>query len=66
MNPLNAMIETASDTMAVSSVYNELFEKDGLVVVPAVAVRGGAVGETGDSGEAEDAPINGAVRTTFG
>jgi len=52
MNPFNSMIEKARDTMSVRRVYGEPYEKDGLVVIPAAAVRGGAGGGTGDAGEA--------------
>jgi uncharacterized spore protein YtfJ len=39
------------DTMTVSRVYGEPYERDGVTVIPAAAVRGGAGGGTGKKGE---------------
>ncbi|MET0763915.1 MAG: spore germination protein GerW family protein [Blastococcus sp.] len=39
------------DTMTVSRVYGEPFEHDGVTIIPAAAVRGGAGGGTGKKGE---------------
>jgi uncharacterized spore protein YtfJ len=52
------------DTMTVSRVYGEPYERDGVTVIPAAAVRGGAggwsgrKGETGEEGEGGGFGVN--------
>ncbi len=43
----------ARDAMTVRRVFGEPYEKDGAVIVPAAAVRGGAGGGGGSNGEGE-------------
>ena len=40
----------AQDAMTAKRVYGEPFEKDGVTVIPAAAIRGGGGGGGGDSG----------------
>ena len=41
------VLSSARDTFTVKRVYGEPYEKDGLTVIPAAVVRGGAGGGTG-------------------
>jgi len=44
---LDDVLNSARDSFTVKRVYGEPYEKDGLTVIPAAAVRGGAGGGTG-------------------
>jgi uncharacterized spore protein YtfJ len=44
---ISEMLENARDALTAKRVYGEPFEKDGLTVIPAAAVAGGAGGGTG-------------------
>jgi uncharacterized spore protein YtfJ len=44
-------IATARDSITVRRVYGEPYEKNGLAVIPAAAVLGGAGGGSGEEGE---------------
>jgi len=44
---LDDVLNSARGTFTVKRVYGEPYEKDGLTVIPAAAVRGGAGGGTG-------------------
>ncbi len=44
-------ISTGRDAITVKRVYGEPYEKNGLTVIPAAAVMGGAGGGTGEQGE---------------
>jgi uncharacterized spore protein YtfJ len=44
-------ISTARDSITVKRVYGEPYEKNGLTVIPAAAVMGGAGGGAGEEGE---------------
>lgn len=44
---VNEVLSTAKDAVTVKRVFGEPYEKDGLTVIPAAAVRGGAGGGTG-------------------
>jgi uncharacterized spore protein YtfJ len=44
-------IATARDSITVRRVYGEPYERNGLTVIPAAAVVGGAGGGTGEQGE---------------
>jgi uncharacterized spore protein YtfJ len=48
---LPELVSSLRDTMTVSRVYGEPYERDGVTVIPAAAVRGGAGGGTGKKGE---------------
>src|SRR2546423_695499 len=45
------MIAQAKDTLTVKRVFGDPYEKDGVVLVPAAAVRGGAGGGTDPEGK---------------
>jgi uncharacterized spore protein YtfJ len=47
-------ISTARDSLTVRRVYGEPFEKNGLAVIPAAAVMGGAGGGGSEHGEHSD------------
>ena len=49
MAKLDEILSQARDTMTVRRVYGEPYEKDGVMVIPAAAVRGGAGGGEGES-----------------
>jgi uncharacterized spore protein YtfJ len=42
------VIDKARDTMTVKRVFGDPYEKDGVTVIPAAAVRGGAGGGSGE------------------
>ena len=44
---LDKVLNSARDAITVKRVYAEPYEKDGITVIPAAAVRGGAGGGTG-------------------
>jgi uncharacterized spore protein YtfJ len=44
-------ISTARDSITAGSVYGEPYERNGLTVIPAAAVMGGAGGGSGEQGE---------------
>lgn len=44
---IEEVMRTARDAITVKRVYAEPFDKDGVTVIPAAAVRGGAGGGTG-------------------
>ncbi len=44
---MSDVLTTARDAVTVKRVFGEPYEKDGLTVIPAAAVRGGAGGGTG-------------------
>ncbi|MGN6131548.1 MAG: spore germination protein GerW family protein [Nocardioidaceae bacterium] len=44
---VNDVLTTAKDAVTVRRVFGDPYEKDGLTVIPAAAVRGGAGGGTG-------------------
>ena len=44
---VDEVLSSARDTFTVKRVYGEPYEKDGLTVIPAAVVRGGAGGGTG-------------------
>lgn len=45
------IIEKARDTLTVKRVYGDPYEKNGVTVIPAAAVRGGAGGGSGEGPE---------------
>jgi uncharacterized spore protein YtfJ len=51
MSKIDEIIAQARDSITVQRVYGEPYEKNGVTVIPAAAVRGGAGGGEGDSGE---------------
>lgn len=51
MANLEELIAGARDSMTVKRVYGEPYEKDGVTLIPAAAVRGGARAGEGDGGE---------------
>lgn len=44
---VNELISTAKDTITVKRVYGDPYEKDGLTIIPAAVVGGGAGGGSG-------------------
>ena len=48
---IQQLIESAKDVATAKRVYGDPYEKNGLTVIPAVAVRGGGGGGLGESGE---------------
>ena len=47
------MIAAAKDSMTVGRVFGDPYEKDGLTVIPAVRVMGGAGGGAGQDDEGQ-------------
>jgi uncharacterized spore protein YtfJ len=45
---VNDVIAQARDTMTVKRVFGEPYEKDGVTIIPAARVQGGAGGGSGD------------------
>lgn len=50
---LDEMIAAAKDSMTVGRVFGDPYEKDGLTVIPAVRVMGGAGGGAGQDDEGQ-------------
>ena len=59
MSKLDEMLDGAKDTITVSRVYGEPFEKNGVTIVPAAAVRGGGGGGEGEGPEAQGSGFGG-------
>ena len=53
LNKIQELLAGAGDNITVKRVYGEPIEKDGVTLIPAAAVRGGAGGGEGERGEAE-------------
>jgi uncharacterized spore protein YtfJ len=53
MNKLEELMAGARDSLTVKRVYGEPYEKNGVTVIPAAAVRGGGGAGEGERGEAE-------------
>lgn len=51
---LQELLDDARDVITVKRVYGEPYEKNGLTVIPAAAVRGGAGGGVGHQGGQEE------------
>jgi uncharacterized spore protein YtfJ len=48
---LAEMVTTLRDAMTVSRVFGEPYERDGVTVIPAASIRGGAGGGAGTKGD---------------
>ena len=64
MAKLDDIMAGARDAITVKRVYGEPYEKDGVTVIPAAAVRGGGGGGEGDAGEGEPAGSGGGFGMT--
>lgn len=53
MTKIQELLAGAGDNLTVKRVYGEPYEKDGVTLIPAAAVRGGAGGGEGERGETE-------------
>lgn len=53
MTKLEELIAGASDNLTVRRVYGEPYEKDGVTLIPAAAVRGGVGGGEGEGPQGE-------------
>ena len=53
VNDVKATIEQATDALTVRRVFGDPIEKDGVTVIPAARVHGGAGGGTGEAGGGE-------------
>ena len=61
MTKVEELLSGARDTLTVNRVFGEPYEKDGVTVIPAAAVRGG-----GGGGEGEDEQHAGGMGGGFG
>ena len=50
MTNIDDIISTARDSMTARRVFGDPYEKDGVTLIPAAAVRGGGGGGEGDDG----------------
>ena len=50
MDP-NEVMQQARDALTVKRVFGEPFERNGVTIIPAAAIRGGAGGGRGEGGE---------------
>ncbi len=48
---VSEMIDSARDALTVKRVFGEPYEKDGVTIIPAARIGGGAGGGSGDSAE---------------
>jgi uncharacterized spore protein YtfJ len=53
MSKVDEMLAGARDALTVKRVYGEPYEKNGVTLIPAAAVRGGAGGGEGEDGESQ-------------
>jgi len=51
---VDQLLSSARDAVTVKKVFGEPYEKDGLTVIPAAAVRGGAGGGTGHDDKGQE------------
>jgi len=51
---VDEVMNTVKDAITVKRVFGEPYEKDGLTVIPAAAVRGGFGGGSGNDGKGQD------------
>jgi uncharacterized spore protein YtfJ len=58
MDP-NEVMQQARDALTVKRVFGEVYERDGVTVIPAASIRGGAGGGRGE-GEAPDGSGSGS------
>ena len=61
MTKVEELLSGARDTLTVDRVFGQPYEKDGVTVIPAAAVRGG-----GGGGEGEDEQQGGGLGGGFG
>jgi len=59
VSKIDDIIAQARDSMTVKRVYGDAYEKDGIMLIPAAAVRGGAGAGEGE-GEGEDGTMHGS------
>jgi uncharacterized spore protein YtfJ len=59
MSKVDELINGVRDTLTVGRVYGEPLEKNGVVVLPAALVRGGAGGGEGEPGENQPGGLGG-------
>ena len=53
MSKIDEILSQAGDNITVKRVYGKAYEKDGVTLIPAAAVRGGAGGGGGERGDEE-------------
>lgn len=67
MEPLLATIRAGRDAMSVEKVFGNPYQVDGVTIIPAARVRGGAGGGAGEgSGPESDITFEGGSETPFG
>ena len=59
MSKLDEILSGARDTITAGRVFGEPYEKDGVTLIPAAAVRGGGGAGEGDGGEGESTGLGG-------
>jgi len=59
MTKVEEILNRARDTMTVGRVYGEPYEKNGVTLIPAAAVRGGGGAGEGEQGEGQPAGSGG-------
>lgn len=64
MSKIDEVIAEARDSITVRRVYGDPYEKDGVTLIPAAAVRGGAGGGEGESGENQPSGSGGGFGVT--
>ena len=56
---INGLMQQTRDTLAVSRLFGEAYERNGTVLVPVAAVRGGGSGGHGERGGPDDSGSRG-------
>jgi len=59
MDP-DEVMQQARDSLTVKRVFGEPYERDGVTLIPAAALRGGAGGGRGEGGEGDSATGSGS------
>ncbi|MDX1450586.1 MAG: sporulation protein, partial [Acidimicrobiia bacterium] len=54
MNGIEEFVGEASDMLTVRRVFGEPYERNGVTLIPAAAIRGGGGGGGGESGDGGD------------
>ena len=65
MDPTEVMQETR-DALTVKRVFGEPYERNGVTVIPAASIRGGAGGGRGERAEADDGGTDAGTGGGFG
>jgi uncharacterized spore protein YtfJ len=64
MTKIDELVSVARDTLTVQRVFGEPYEKDGITLIPAAAVRGGGGAGEGNGGDGASTGLGGGFGMT--